>query len=182
MSVPQFSLIHPDLCDPFDWMDTYVNNDSDTDSSIYSYSEDSIDFSDLYYVKQLGSLNLDSIDDNDDLYELSSPIPQLHKMGYNNNYLDFEIQMENIYRLKKGKKYCFDENYSLLYKKNENNKNNKNNKKNENNKNNKNKKTKKTFGIFDGYVNTDIFRFIVNDKPYLVNRRNFSAQGNQGSP
>jgi len=67
--------------------------------------------------------------------------------------------------LKKGKKYCFDENYSLLYKKNKND-----------NRNNKNKKTKKTFGIFDGYVNTDIFRFIVNDKPYLVNRRNFSAQ------
>jgi hypothetical protein len=173
MSVPQFSLIHPDLCDPFGWMDTYVNSDSDsdTDSSIYSYSEDSIDFSDLYYVKQLGSLNLDSIDDvDDDLYELSSPIPQLYKTGSNNNYPDFEIQMENIYGLKKGKKYCFDENYSLLYKKNENN--------NKNNKNNKNKKTKKTFGIFDGYVNTDIFRFIVDEKPYLVNRRNFSAQSN----
>jgi hypothetical protein len=82
--------------------------------------------------------------------------------------------MENIYGLKKGKKYCFDENYSLLYKKNENNNKNK-----KNNKNKRNKKTKKTFGIFDGYVNTDIFRFIVNDKPYLVNRRNFSAQGNQ---
>jgi hypothetical protein len=173
MSVPQFSLIHPDLCDPFGWMDTYVNSDSDTDSSIYSYSEDSIDFSDLYYVKQLGSLNLDSID-HDDLYELSSPIPQLHKTGSNNCYPDFEIQMENIYGLKKGKKYCFDENYSLLYKKNKNNNINKNN-----NKNNKNKKTKKTFGIFDGYVNTDIFRFIVDEKPYLVNRRNFSAQGNQ---
>jgi hypothetical protein len=156
MSVPQFSLIHPDLCDPFGWMDTYVNSDSDTDSSIYSYSEDSIDFSDLYYVKQLGSLNLDSIDDvYDDLYELSSPIPQLHKTGSNNNYPDFEIQMENIYGLKKGKKYCFDENYSLLYKKNENN--NKNKKNNKNNKNNKNKKTKKTFGIFDGYVNIVFF-------------------------
>lgn len=182
MSVPQFSLIHPDLCDPFGWMDTYVNSDSDTDSSIYSYSEDSIDFSDLYYVKQLGSLNLDSIDDvYDDLYELSSPIPQLHKTGSNNNYPDFEIQMENIYGLKKGKKYCFDENYSLLYKKNENNNKNKKNK-NRNNKNNKNKKTKKTFGIFDGYVNTDIFRFIVDEKPYLVNRRNFSAQSNYVPP
>lgn len=162
MSVPQFSLIHPELCHPFGWMDNYVNSDSD--GSIDSYSEDSIDFSDLYYVKQLGSLNLDSKDD-DDLYELSSPIPQLHKMGSNNYYPDFEIQMKNIYGLKKGKKYCFVENYSLLYKKN--------------NRNNKNKKTKKTFGIFHGYVNTDIFRFIVNEKPYLVNRRNFSAQDNK---
>jgi len=160
MSVPLFSLIHPNLCDPFGWMNTYV----ESDNSINNCNEDSIDFSDLYYVKQLGSLNLDSIDDQDDLYELSSPIPQLHKTGSNNFHLDFEIQMEKIYGLKKGKKYYFDENYSLLYKKN--------------NKNNKNKKTKKTFGIFDGYVNTDIFRFIVNEKPYLVNRRNFSAQEN----
>jgi len=162
MSVPQFSLIHPDLCDRFGWMDNYVNSNSDSDNINISSDGDSIDFSDLYYVKQLGSLNLDSKDD-DDLYEISSPIHQYHKTFSNNNYPDFEIQMENIYGLKKGIKYCFVENYSLLYKRNK--------------KNNKTKKTKKTFGIFDGYVNTDIFRFIVNEKPYLVNRRNFSTEG-----
>lgn len=157
MSTFQYSLIHPEICDPFSWMNEFTGNVKDE----YISSDEEPNFSDLYYVKQLGSLNLDS-QDNEDLYDLPSPIPLLRMTATNEYCPSFKVQMETIYGLKKGKKYSFVENYSLLY--------------SISNKRKYKNKTKKTIGVFDEYVDTNIFRFLVNDVPYLVNRRNFETK------
>jgi hypothetical protein len=157
MSQIQYSLVLPENCNTDNWMDSYFSKNDDyisSDEDEYS-DQDSDIFSNLSYTKQLGSLNLDSYDE----YECLSPRP-LFRMNALNEYCPpFETQMEKKYQLKKGTTYRFVEYYPLLY----------------SNTNIKNSeiKTKKIIGIFDEFVNIDIFRFIVNGIPYLTNRRNF---------
>lgn len=146
------------------WLDDYYHPVKNDNSS----SNDVVDYSHLSYVKQLGSLNCDSNDDLDydlDLdYDIENNLPSprpLFRMNAANEFSPpFKTQMEKLYNLKEGKTYSFLEKYPLNYSKN----------KKELNINNK------VIGVFQEYVDKDIFRFIIDGVPYLTNRRNFEKR------
>ena len=120
-------------------------------------NNNSLDYSNLSYVKQLGSINIDDYDIDEDL---QFPYP-LFRMNVLNEYSPpFKEQMEKLYTLQEGKKYKFVENYPLQNSKYENNSENKN----------------KIIGIFHEYVDKNIFRFIVDGVPYLTSRINFEKR------
>jgi len=146
---------------PFHSMDNTVGFGSEFFQKIEKENnennKDSLDYSNLSYVKQLGSINIDEYDVDD---TIDFPYP-LFRMNVLNEYSPpFKEQMEKLYTLKEGKKYKFVEKYPLQNSTYKNNSENKN----------------KLIGIFHEYVDKNIFRFIVNGLPYLTSRKNFERR------